>query len=145
MVNVTFNSRGSAIDLLRDNDLSDQDRLIIISINTTEDDADEMMGLMASANASGFTLVFKDDEEGMTVEDANFLVTEVVDAIVDENVKDFYVHCDAGISRSGAVAKFINDYYGVGEQHPILGRYRIYNKHVYRMLVSAHDAIMSED
>lgn len=144
MINVTFNSRGSAITLLRGNDLSEHD-MLFISINTTQEDADEMMGLIAAAEASGLTVVFKDDEVGMTVDDADFLVSEIFDAIMDENVKNFYVHCDAGISRSGAVAKFINDYYGLGEDHPILGRYRIYNKHVYTSLVRAQDRLTSTD
>jgi len=37
---------------------------------------------------------------------------QIVAFIEANNDKDFYVHCSAGISRSGAIGTFISEYYG---------------------------------
>jgi predicted protein tyrosine phosphatase len=46
--------------------------------------------------------------------------------------KGILVHCRAGISRSAAVAKWIAERYEL----PFNDQYSLYNKHVYRVLVS---------
>lgn len=45
-------------------------------------------------------------------------------------VEGILVHCQAGISRSAAVAKWIAEKY----QLPFVESYALYNKHVYRVL-----------
>lgn len=43
---------------------------------------------------------------------------KIVDFVkVNKDVYNFIVHCAAGISRSGAIAKFINEYFGGDEWH----------------------------
>lgn len=54
----------------------------------------------------------------------NFLDT------LPNHVNFLLIHCQAGISRSTAVAKFIADYY----QLPYPEKYSLYNKHVYKVL-----------
>ncbi|WP_275288821.1 hypothetical protein [Halomonas elongata] len=52
---------------------------------------------------------------------------------------DLYVHCDAGMSRSAAVAKWMADRRGYGMWlHPEgIGTVEHYNRHVYRTLDAA--------
>jgi predicted protein tyrosine phosphatase len=60
---------------------------------------------------------------------------------VEENknrVETIYVHCDAGISRSAAIAKFIAGLYKL----PFPESYMIYNKHVYRVLTNTYNKMM---
>lgn len=47
------------------------------------------------------------------------------------------VHCHAGISRSAAVAKFVNDYFSVRKLDKF-NTYKFYNKLVYRTLVQTY-------
>lgn len=50
---------------------------------------------------------------------------------VDRGIETFMVHCDAGISRSAAIALFIAEKYG----DPTFNmEYAVYNRTVYRML-----------
>ena len=56
-------------------------------------------------------------------------VTEVRDG---HEIEGILVHCQAGISRSAAVAKWIAERY----QLPFPNKYSLYNKHVYRVLRS---------
>uniref|UniRef100_UPI003F816C7D hypothetical protein n=1 Tax=Enterococcus faecium TaxID=1352 RepID=UPI003F816C7D len=48
--------------------------------------------------------------------------------------KDLIIHCYMGVSRSGAVAKWVNDHYGL--EKPELENYTLYNKRVYSMLMN---------
>lgn len=49
---------------------------------------------------------------------------------VYDNSEFLIVHCDAGVSRSAAVAKFIAELYNLPFNH----NYPLYNKHIYRLL-----------
>lgn len=53
-------------------------------------------------------------------------------------VQTIYVHCDAGISRSAAIAKFIAQLYKL----PFPESYMIYNKHVFRVLTNTYNKMM---
>lgn len=44
---------------------------------------------------------------------------QIVDFIDLNNSKKFYIHCTAGISRSGAVATFIRDFYLTKEEQKV--------------------------
>lgn len=57
---------------------------------------------------------------------------EFIQQIEKRGITNVNIHCDAGISRSAAVARFIDDYYKVGEFPPL---YNHYNKSVYRALL----------
>ncbi len=52
------------------------------------------------------------------------------------NSRGILVHCRAGISRSAAVAKWIAGRYDL----PFPEGYSLYNKHVFRLLISAENA-----
>lgn len=57
-----------------------------------------------------------------------------------KNVVHLIVHCHAGISRSAAVAKSIVDLIpGFDWDTANLRDYRLYNKHVYRVMVNSMD------
>lgn len=52
---------------------------------------------------------------------------------VAPNVRGILVHCQGGISRSAAVAKWIAELYSLQFDHS----YALHNKHVYRLLCEA--------
>ena len=58
-------------------------------------------------------------------------IEQFVARVNDKGVEGILVHCNAGISRSAAVAKWI------AEKHdlPFPAGYMLYNKHVYRVLM----------
>lgn len=61
-------------------------------------------------------------------------VIDFVQAVRDSyEVEGILVHCQAGISRSAAVAKWIAERYKL----PFNEQYMLYNKHVYRTLREA--------
>lgn len=58
-------------------------------------------------------------------------IIEFAEAVSESHkVEGILVHCQAGISRSAAVAKWISEKY----QLPFAESYALYNKHVYRVL-----------
>jgi len=68
-------------------------------------------------------------DEALAVQVIDF-VEEVRDS---HEVEGILVHCEAGISRSSAVAKWISKKYVL----PFPSNYNLYNKHVYRTLREA--------
>lgn len=54
---------------------------------------------------------------------------------VEAEADEIWAHCEAGISRSAAAAKYIA--YAYNSHFP--ESYTLYNKHVYSMLVKAHN------
>lgn len=109
---------------------------LIISINDTLREEHEIRNLCNVVGVSAFeTFQFKDDEESFTPEIA-LKIKELVDPkfyLVDNIV----VHCFAGVSRSAAVAKWINDYKCLGEK--LYKDYKQHNRHVYDVLCSVSD------
>jgi len=54
---------------------------------------------------------------------------------VEEEADEVWAHCEAGISRSAAAAKYVA--YAYNSWFP--ETYTLYNKHVYTMLVKSHN------
>lgn len=102
----------------------------IISISDTEEERDEMKHLLSELENDSICLFFADDEESFTIHQANTILS-----FISKRQTNFLVHCFAGISRSGAVAKFINEYYDSGIWY--LEDYKGYNRHVFNMLHKA--------
>lgn len=61
-------------------------------------------------------------------------IIRFVDQQVQAGCSGFLVHCEAGVSRSAAVAKWIVDYYGLVSIDAIT---KLHNRHVYRLLQAA--------
>lgn len=64
-------------------------------------------------------------------------IIQFADNSREADVEQVYVHCHAGLSRSGAVALFLGSYLGVpvfNDQLPITMQYALYNKKVYATL-----------
>lgn len=54
---------------------------------------------------------------------------------VEDETQEIWTHCEAGVSRSAAVAKYIS--YAYGCMFP--ESYSLYNRHVFSTLVKAHN------
>ena len=133
MKKVIFISRNKAEDALP----KMEDRASIISINS-----DSNMAKLDAGWLNKHFVVCDDIDRMYGPEDdyhgrqLNLFSEEQAAAILAfvEEVKDstdiMVVHCDAVISRSGAVAKFIAEKYDLPFNHS----YTLYNKHVYRTL-----------
>lgn len=65
---------------------------------------------------------------------------EIVDFCEKHKSNSIIVHCEAGISRSAAVALFINQSYG----HRLIGNPILYNKKVYSMIREAYQNILND-
>ncbi len=61
---------------------------------------------------------------------ANEIINFLEDVAETGEIEGALVHCQAGISRSAAVAKWIAERYGLGFPEKCM----LYNKHVYRTL-----------
>lgn len=131
---VTFHSRAE-IKKLVDDEFVDTDAFVI-SINDNESERKELFDLLIRVGVRFVSMTFPDDEKSFDKLLAEKLFSEI-DEAYEAGIQRFIVHCWAGVSRSGAIAKYINDFYGEGENHPILGNYKVYNKRVYTMLESA--------
>lgn len=64
-------------------------------------------------------------------------ITEFVMRCNAEDAEGLVVHCNAGVSRSAAVAKWISEKYGLGFPHA----YDKYNRYVYRLLKEENQLI----
>jgi len=70
----------------------------------------------------------------MTEEQATTVVQFVARMFATGGVEGFLIHCEAGISRSAAVAKWIADRYRLPPLGPVV---QYHNRHVYQMLEEA--------
>lgn len=138
-MHVYFMSRSNMLDYVNNN-LCLDNGVDIVSISDTHSEARTVSRQWRAANVhpvnAAVFLKFADVEEpsqGMTTEQATRIVN-FVDVTVRKK-KVLVVHCFAGISRSGAVAKFVNDYYLLGDAY--LNDYVGYNLHVYHTLMEA--------
>lgn len=127
---VEFMSRGQMKKFIETREHLNEN-VAIISINDTPYEYDDMMELLEGSNFSISMFADSDGNDGISPLQAKCLLS-----FIDTNYnKDFYVHCFAGVSRSGAVAKFINEYLDRG--HMYLEDYKGYNRRVYNTLLAA--------
>jgi protein tyrosine/serine phosphatase len=113
-------------------------KLAYVSISDTEHEKEEVELLFSETDIDKelyITTQFPDNDDGIPSDEAQRLV----DFIKKHPDKDFIVHCFMGISRSGAVAKFINEYYDMNDV--ILNTYTGYNRQVYNSL----NAVIGKD
>lgn len=63
----------------------------------------------------------------------------------NKGAKKLLVHCAAGVSRSGAVAQFVNDYYGGDKEYfKRNNKYILPNPHVFALLKKKHYEIVQQ-
>jgi predicted protein tyrosine phosphatase len=115
----------------------EQPDVSLISISTTFSERAEMQRLWTVKSAFDSKALFLDfmDEDGVnslfTLFKARSII-EFLDKLKDFGCKELVVHCDAGISRSGAVVKFANIYLGL--DIPKLNKYDMHNIYVFNTL-----------
>jgi len=98
-----------------DSNIEDQTKLAIISI-TGGEPSDKHYFKRSHANVLNISFYDIDEaveisgvkHEPITVEQAR----RIIDFIEVNQNKNYIIHCVAGVSRSGAVAQFITDFYG---------------------------------
>lgn len=117
---ILFEEASSNIKMISINDTSDE---FMISQMVLEDEGFVM-------NEDFILLMFDDcdSEEGMSELQAK----TVMKFINDNPLSDWLIHCYAGVSRSAAIAKFINEYLKAGIKY--LEDYNLHNRRVYGML-----------
>lgn len=126
---LTHMSRSDMKRMLRNNEVPEN--TLIISINDTDQEVREMTSLYWGTKISKLamnTYIFKDDETSFTQGQAK-CIYEDIDPL---RYSHFIIHCFAGISRSAAVAKWINDYLELDIEK--YNKYTQHNKHVYDTL-----------
>lgn len=133
---IDFMSRGAMVSLLTRNDLNNFNGAII-SISDTRQELQEMELLLVDYHGPSLALMFADDDTCMNTVQAECLLK----FINDNANKDFLIHCFAGVSRSGAVAKFINEHLEAGIWY--LEDYKGYNRKVFEQLRGASGTSLS--
>lgn len=122
-------SRAQAIKLLKNDML---ENTLLISISDTETEYKEIQQLFNSLNIKNNILVQLKFLDTIELDNYKDEYTEQIFNSVEHAIKnnmDIIVHCWAGISRSGAIAKIISDYYGLKTY--IYERYSIHNRQLY--------------
>jgi len=122
---IAFMGRFEFVDLIRTHNVDDC-ALISISDSTTENNEMKVHIELETSNQSHICLSFQDVDHHDGTGMSNRQAKKLFDFIKENEGKDFIVHCFAGVSRSAAVAKFINDYYDANDH--VLENYKIYNK-----------------
>lgn len=110
--------------------------------------ADDLSQLQAITNSgqTTYTFVFLDteDESGITEEDARKIMDALLNAKYNDD--DVVIHCEAGISRSGAVAQFAIDCLGFDDYPaPVTAEgqpWRVPNKRVFEFLMKIRSDIL---
>lgn len=127
---LTHMSRFDMKRMLKNNEVPDN--TLIISINDTETEIEQVMALWKRMGNRKSVCIdvyrFSDDNESFLERQA-----EAIQHTVDvEPYSNIIVHCFLGISRSAAVAKWLNDYLQL--DIPKYNEYRQHNIHVYDTL-----------
>jgi predicted protein tyrosine phosphatase len=152
MKNITVLSKRMFDNIMMKNNITNEnvkDKLDVafISINNTEDTKE--IPYFNDCNSDNVLVLYFDDVEedieipiigenkiqkvkAFTIEQARILFNFIVK---NTEKKSFIIHCTAGISRSGAVGTFINDYFQQS-YHKFLEKnpYILPNGHVLRLL-----------
>lgn len=133
---VKFVSRQEARRMIETGVFSDG-TVDLVSISDTNKERKEMRDLWQKHRGKTDAAIF------LNFLDINDIACQLTDAkarkIIEfttktiEKKKDLVVHCFMGISRSGAVAKFVNEYWGLGDRY--LGDYAGHNMFVYYTLL----------
>jgi protein tyrosine/serine phosphatase len=138
MMQIKFIDRGTAKRNI-ENGAFALNQLDLISISDTWSEAQQMRELWLDNKIDTNAALFlkfadiDDNSSGFTDKDAERVVNFVQESFVKR--KDVVVHCFAGISRSGAVAKFVNEYWGLGDE--FLEAYAGHNRHIFYKLLEA--------
>ena len=129
---VSFVSRADAMAMILNGQLEGKS---LISISDTNKEKSYMSDLWSYNVDKGHAIFLNFPD----VEDGSGLTNQKLEQIIrfsDKSVRansDIVVHCFAGISRSGAVAKWINEYFLLGNQY--LDDYVGHNKHIFYSLM----------
>lgn len=137
MTTVKFISRAQAKALLNDW----PDNTALISISDTNAESVEII-TMTDDDMYFFPTYFKDidsPESGFSVSEARSMQCFIEDCI--DAKQNIIVHCFAGISRSGAIAKWINNHYALGDWY--LDDYQGHNRYVYEIMEEAAGCSMA--
>lgn len=139
---IYFMSRG---DFLANISKFDAGNYALISISDNMTERREMQDILGEQikDCPYITTNFQDVDHDDGTGISNIQAKELLTFIKAYSDKDFIVHCFAGVSRSAAVAKFINDYYDAG--NIALEIYKIYNKLVYNKLNGLCGKMSMED
>ena len=105
----------------------------IISISDNMHELEEAKQHLVGCNVEFFRFLDVDDHTGITLDQARKVLSFIRR---NEDKDNFIIHCFMGVSRSAAVARWINDHYGL--DLPYLESYNAYNKKVYQMLEAAN-------
>ncbi len=119
----------------------------IISINDYASEKEEIETLYENGDGNKDNLlavVFKDDypNPGEFTPEVAQQIIDFVKKTKDEN-RELIIHCWAGISRSGAVAKWINEYFDYNI--PYWSNYKDYNKAVHHILTATSQNMRGKD
>ena len=135
-------SRG---DFLANISKFDSGNYALISISDTMIERRLMQDILGAqiTNCPYITTNFQDVDHDGGAGISNIQAKELLSFIKAYSNRDFIIHCFAGVSRSAAVAKFINEYYDAG--NIALENYKIYNKLVYNKLKGMSGKLSMED
>lgn len=133
-----FISRKDAMAIIPSSSFVQNDKIALISISDTPKEASDMVDLVCAeidydhSNPRALFMVFPDNESDFTPIEADE-IKRFVDKCQAEHMEMIIVHCLFGASRSAGVAKYINDYLGLGLTY--IDDYTLYNRHVYKTLM----------
>ena len=131
---VVFVSRCDMIKLIKNKSLRS---VCIVSVSDNNREKQEMYNLCKeySQGLCKAFVNFPDVEDGVCLTDKKIKQILRVCDYAFKNKLDIVVHCFLGVSRSGAIAKYINDYYMLGDTY--LEDYTGHNKNLYYALMEA--------
>jgi len=104
----------------------------IISISDTDEERQEILEHLDDREIPSdqyLALTFPDVDDRAFFQEAR----SIVDFIEQHKTQNFVVHCFLGVSRSGAIAKFINEYLEL--EDPYLDTYAGHNRAVFDALL----------
>lgn len=136
MIKTVFNCGIAKFKAINDLGVNSKDNMACISIICSEDSP---FLINFDYWLTGIQLQF-DDVENENYPPLHPISKDQAKSIV-EFIKEIHsfneplsliIHCTAGVSRSAAIGKFINDYYGL--DLPNYRRLDLFNRYVYRML-----------